>query len=99
MIDETYVENDLGKLTLSETKALERYKQMGLIKLLYACRSNGGYLLLYIDRLTVKPKQNHVPPFKYNRLVINKWGKLNSRYCGNIWDEEYRDIMDDWSKF
>lgn len=88
----------IGKLTPSETKMLDSYTNSEIYKLLYAARSNGGYLLAYVEKVEVRKTRKHQPPFKYFRAVINKWGKVITRYSGNIWSKEHEDIIDDFSK-
>lgn len=87
---------ELGKMSPSEVKQLEYYEKGSLYNLLYACRSSGGYLLLYVERKTVRKTDKHEPPFKYFRAVITKRGKQITRYSGNIWDAEEQDIIDDF---
>lgn len=86
--------------TPSEQKVIDNYKNSETYKLLHICRTrlNAGFLLIYVERKQVRKTKKHKPPFKYFRVVVNKWGKIRTRYSGNIWDDESNDIIDDFTK-
>jgi hypothetical protein len=91
-------QSHLGKVTPSEKRAIEYYSNPALYKILHLARSNGGYLLIYVDRIDVSKTKKHDPPFKYFRAVVNKWGKVITRYSGNVWSAKYKDIIDDFTR-
>lgn len=89
---------NLDKLTPSERKVIENFcADKEVRKLLHIGISNGGYVMLYYDRIDTRKTKKHEPPYKYSVIAINKWGKQKYRKMGNVWSEEYRDIMDDFT--
>lgn len=86
----------LGITTPSEDKVIKHAMDNSLWKVLHITRSTGGYLIISIEKIGVRKTKKHVPPFKYQNRVYNKWGKLKFYKTGNIWDCD--DIIDDFTE-
>lgn len=87
----------LEPLSPSEKKRIANYHDSKIHKILYTCRSEGNYLMIFYERIRVRKTEKHEPPFKYVLAIYGKRGGCIRCKVGNVWDEEYNCIMDDFT--
>lgn len=85
-------------MTPSEKKSLANCIGNSLWNVLYVTRSNGGNLIIEIEKKEVRKTKKHVPPFKYQMRYYNKWGKFLFYKTGNIYDKKYFMLIDNWTE-
>lgn len=77
------------QLTAGEQKRVERLSSR-FEKVLFTCRSEGGYLLVYTEIAEVLKSR-----FKYYKYVVGKRGGVIWIKKGNIYDAETNQIIDE----
>lgn len=85
------------KLTPSHKKVIQAKQESSIYKLLLITESQGGDLILHVEKPEIRKTDKHEAPFKYYELLIGKRGTELLRRCGNIYDHEDNMLIDNFT--